>query len=779
MAGVSNTNRLNKHTPDGTTTIFAFTFFAYTIGDIKVYSVLNDVETEITAGITKNLNSSFIGGNVTFDTAPAAALGEILIRREVAYTQNTEFQDITRYKESAIEEALNTLALQIQQVQEEVSRAPKYSTGAAITNTTMQAPVDDNILIFNGTTGQIEAGGSAANINALAAISDDLITLANISSDIQLLADIEDGTDATDAIQTVAGISANINTVAADSDDIGTVATNIANINTVATDLSGDNDIGAVIDNLATIESANTNAATILEAVAASATHPYTFNTSTSMAEPGVGILRFNNGALSSVTAIAIDASTNATDNPDISDYIATWGASGGTIKGVVQFEKGDDPNTFAIYHITGTVTDNTGWLQLAVTHVASNGSFSADDTIYVKYARFGADGSTSLTGLGSFGSGAGTPAIVAVGQTDPGGNINHLDTSTLGSGSPRTFSLSNLTNSNGDATVFDLDIVVTSTNIINVDYGVPSGSSGNTTNSLENGSLQRDGLATAASGSTMTVTFSGLTSGNDYTVGFVGYRDDASRNVNLTGNGVTNYDYDPNQNPPEIYEFTGFTADGSGEVSFDIDINNGVGFVMVSGVSIAEENVSTTPTLTNTKVILLDETDSDSAKELPSETFNSILNIDTGQLADDAVTTAKITDSNITTPKIADSAVTEAKIANAAITAIREIPQNSKSADYTLVAGDAGGHIYHPSADTTARTFTIPANASVAYEIGTAITFVNDTSAGDLTISITSDTLVLAGDGTTGSRTLTANGVATALKVSATRWIISGTNLT
>lgn len=106
-------------------------------------------------------------------------------------------------------------------------------------------------------------------------------------------------------------------------------------------------------------------------------------------------------------------------------------------------------------------------------------------------------------------------------------------------------------------------------------------------------------------------------------------------------------------------------------------------------------------------------------------------------------------------------------------------IPQNSQSTAYTLVLSDAGKHIYHPSADTTARTFTIPANSSVAFPIGTPITFVNDTSAGTITIEITTDTLVLAGAGTTGSRTLTANGVATAIKVTSTRWIISGTNLT
>jgi hypothetical protein len=106
-------------------------------------------------------------------------------------------------------------------------------------------------------------------------------------------------------------------------------------------------------------------------------------------------------------------------------------------------------------------------------------------------------------------------------------------------------------------------------------------------------------------------------------------------------------------------------------------------------------------------------------------------------------------------------------------------IVQNSQSAAYTLVLGDAQKHIFHPSADTTARIWTIPANASVAYPVGTAITFINQNSAGVITISITTDTMRLAGAGTTGSRTLAANGMATAVKVTTTEWLISGTGLT
>lgn len=103
-----------------------------------------------------------------------------------------------------------------------------------------------------------------------------------------------------------------------------------------------------------------------------------------------------------------------------------------------------------------------------------------------------------------------------------------------------------------------------------------------------------------------------------------------------------------------------------------------------------------------------------------------------------------------------------------------------SKSADYTLVLGDANAGIRHPAADTTARTFTIPANASVAFPVGTAITFVNENLAGAITIAITTDTLQLLGaSAATGSRILATNGMATAIKVTSTKWLITGVNLT
>jgi hypothetical protein len=105
-------------------------------------------------------------------------------------------------------------------------------------------------------------------------------------------------------------------------------------------------------------------------------------------------------------------------------------------------------------------------------------------------------------------------------------------------------------------------------------------------------------------------------------------------------------------------------------------------------------------------------------------------------------------------------------------------IPINSQSAAYTLVLADSGKAILHPSTDANARTFTIPANSSVAYPVGTAVTFINMTSQ-VVSIAITTDTLYLGGTGTTGTRSLAQYGTATAIKMTSTTWIINGSGLT
>ena len=97
--------------------------------------------------------------------------------------------------------------------------------------------------------------------------------------------------------------------------------------------------------------------------------------------------------------------------------------------------------------------------------------------------------------------------------------------------------------------------------------------------------------------------------------------------------------------------------------------------------------------------------------------------------------------------------------------------PQNIQSANYTLVLGDAGKQIFHPASDANVRTFTIPANASVAFPIGTVVLFTVENSGTRVTAAITSDTLVF-GEGTTGSISVPPNNTLMAIKVTATKWM-------
>jgi hypothetical protein len=125
-----------------------------------------------------------------------------------------------------------------------------------------------------------------------------------------------------------------------------------------------------------------------------------------------------------------------------------------------------------------------------------------------------------------------------------------------------------------------------------------------------------------------------------------------------------------------------------------------------------------------------------------------------------------KITTTGITTPNTSASEV-----------GFKGVPANLQSGNYTLVLTDAGkGPRY---TGTGGHTFTIPANASVAFPDQTVIVITNGGS-GSVSIAITTDTLYLAGTGyaTTGTRTLAAGGMATLIKIGTAAWFISGPGL-
>lgn len=120
----------------------------------------------------------------------------------------------------------------------------------------------------------------------------------------------------------------------------------------------------------------------------------FTFDSSTTMADPGTGDVRFNNSSFASVTAIAVSDSSANTGNPDVSASVLSWDDSTSVnSRGILTFRKASAPQNFAEFKISGTSTDNSGWTQLAVTHVTSNGTLSGGDTLVVSFTRTGDKG--------------------------------------------------------------------------------------------------------------------------------------------------------------------------------------------------------------------------------------------------------------------------------------------------------------------------------------------------------------------------------------------------
>jgi hypothetical protein len=105
-----------------------------------------------------------------------------------------------------------------------------------------------------------------------------------------------------------------------------------------------------------------------------------------------------------------------------------------------------------------------------------------------------------------------------------------------------------------------------------------------------------------------------------------------------------------------------------------------------------------------------------------------------------------------------------------------RDIPQVSFTGNATIATTDAGKHFY--STQSSNFTLTIANNASQGFQVGAAITVVNQ-GTGTITIAQGSGvTLYLAGNATSGNRSVSTFGMATIMKVATDTWFINGTGV-
>lgn len=127
------------------------------------------------------------------------------------------------------------------------------------------------------------------------------------------------------------------------------------------------------------------------------ATFDYTFDTTTTNADPGVGKIRFNNANVTLATQMYIDDQNDGAT--DIQTFLRTIDDSTSTIKGHFRVSNKVDANDFALYTIS-SITEQTGYFLVNCAYVSGSATaFTNLEDVIITFARTGDIGATGFTG--------------------------------------------------------------------------------------------------------------------------------------------------------------------------------------------------------------------------------------------------------------------------------------------------------------------------------------------------------------------------------------------
>jgi len=365
---VSTTTNRASYSGNGSTTAFAYGFKIFADADLTVIiRASTGVETTKTLSTHYNVSGagSASGGNVTFTSGNTPASGEtVVILRSLTLTQGTDYVANDPFPAESHEDALDRLTMITQQLNEAQGRSLKVSQTNVIATSEFTADATaraNKILGFDGSGDLIVTEGKVDTVTS---------SVSAVSAG---------GTPTAAATYTA-------------SSGALALAFGLVTGNTGATGNTGST--GA----------AGSNAGLAL-----------TFSNSTSDADPGGGKLAFNNGTVSSASVIFVD--DNDDNGVDISTFVQSFDdVSNVTARGILLITKEGTASTYAMFKVSGAVTNASGYSKIAVTHVVSNGTFSNNDGITVQFSYSGNDGAGSLTNV--------------VGDTSPelGGDLDVLN---------------------------------------------------------------------------------------------------------------------------------------------------------------------------------------------------------------------------------------------------------------------------------------------------------------------------------------------------------------
>jgi len=433
---VSTTTIKSSHNGNGSTTAFAYNFKIFAQTDLQVI-IRSSTGTETVKILTTHYTVSGVGdasgGSVTFTSGNIPVTGEtVVIRRAVPQTQAIDYIANDPFPAESHEEGLDRATMTIQQMQEELDRSFKVSRTNTISSPEF---TDDATTRASKTLGFdsdgnlttvanfLPAGGDSAEFQYSTTTTDAdpgsgkfRLNNATVSSATEMyIDDLEfNGTDVSAWVQSWDDVSNSNNRGRIRISKANTLDTwMVFKVTGTITNASGYSKITlSYIDTAGTF--ANDDRVFIsFVASGEDGTIPgyfYKFDTGTSDTDPGAGEIAFNNGTYASATEIYIDdADANGVT---VSTDILTWDDSTSTIRGNLMIYDINDRSTYARFNITGASTDASGYVKLAVTHVASNNTFSAADELSVHFSRSGNKGDTGSTGAtGSTGSTGATGA--------------------------------------------------------------------------------------------------------------------------------------------------------------------------------------------------------------------------------------------------------------------------------------------------------------------------------------------------------------------------------
>jgi len=119
----------------------------------------------------------------------------------------------------------------------------------------------------------------------------------------------------------------------------------------------------------------------------------FTYSTTTTDSDPGSGVIRFNNTSLASATeAYVDDLEANGTD---ISAWVQSFDdvVGNNTNRGRIRMSKANTLDTWAVFRVSGAVTDASGYTKLSLTYIDTAGTFANNDKVFLSFVASGEDG--------------------------------------------------------------------------------------------------------------------------------------------------------------------------------------------------------------------------------------------------------------------------------------------------------------------------------------------------------------------------------------------------